>query len=261
MNHDLQGARVLVTRPVLQAENLCRLLAENKGVALRFPTLEIVGVQPEASIVEAAAGSDWLIFTSSNAVDFAIKAFGGKMPCLNAGLRIAAVGQATASALQQAGWRVDCVPASEFSSEGLLAEASMQAVTGARCTIVRGVGGREKLAEALISRNTEVGYLEVYSRCLPDTDCTELEDALRSNLLQATTVTSVETLQNLLHMLPAEAVALLRRLPLVVVSDRIKKTAEQLGFKQIAVSRQPTDAAILEILTTLLNGENSGRSN
>ena len=62
-------------------------------------------------------------------------------------------------------------------------------------------------------------------------------------------------------MLDAEVAVLLRSLPLVVVSDRIKKTAEQLGFKQIAVSRQPTDAAILEILTTLLNGENSGRSN
>ncbi len=261
MNHDLHGARILVTRPVLQAENLCRLLAENHGVALRFPTLEIAGVQPKPDILAAAAKSDWLIFTSSNAVDFAIKAFGGKMPSLNAGLQIAAVGQATASALLQAGWRVDCVPLSEFSSEGLLAETPLQAVAGARCTIVRGVGGREKLAEALVRRGAEVSYLEVYSRSQPDADREELVDTLRSNLLQATTVTSVEALQNLLHMLDAEAVALLIRLPLVVVSDRIKKTAEQLGFKQIAVSAQPTDAAILEILTTLLNGENSGRSN
>ena len=250
-----------MTRPVLQAKNLCRLLAENDGVALCFPTLEISGVTPEPTILQAAAVSDWLIFTSSNAVDFAIKAFGGKMPSLNAGLRIAAVGQATASALLQAGWRVDCVPVSEFSSEGLLAEAPLQVVAGAHCTIVRGVGGREKLAEALISRGAIVSYLEVYSRSQPDVDCTELVDSLRNNQLQAITVTSVEALQNLTHMLDAEVAVLLRSLPLVVVSDRIKKTAEQLGFKQIAVSRQPTDAAILEILTTLLNGENSGRSN
>ena len=261
MTQGLKGARVLVTRPVLQAENFCRLLVENEGVALRFPTLEIIGIQPESGVLTAAAESDWLIFTSSNAVDFAIKAFGGKMPCLNDRLRIAAVGQATANALLQAGWRVDCVPASEFSSEGLLAEAPLQVVAGLRCTIVRGVGGREKLAEALMNRGAKVSYLEVYSRNQPDADCTELAATLRSNLLQATTITSVEALQNLLHMLDAETVALLRELPLVVVSDRIKKTAEQLGFKQIAVSRQPTDAAILEILTTLLNGENSGRSN
>jgi len=256
-----KGSRVLVTRPVQQAGNLCRLLTESGAVPIRFPTLEIVGVQPEPSILEAAALSDWLIFTSSNAVDFAIRAFGGKMPSLNTQLRIAAVGQATAGALLQAGWRVDCVPASEFSSEGLLAEAPLQAVAGAHCTIVRGSGGREKLAEALSSRGAEVGYLEVYSRCRPDVDSTELADHLRSDLLQAITITSVEALQNLLEMLDEAGGGLLKGLPLVVVSDRIKKTAEQLGFKQIAVSGQPTDAAILEILTTLLNGENSGRSN
>ena len=261
MTHGLNCARVLVTRPGPQAENLCRLLAENNGLALCFPTLEIAGVQPEPDLLATAASSDWLIFTSTNAVDFAIKAFGGKMPKFNVGMRIASVGQATANALLQAGWRVDCVPASDFSSEGLLAEPPMHAVVGARCTIVRGVGGREKLAEALVSRGAEVSYLEVYSRSKPDADGTELAEILRSKQLQATTVTSVEALQNLLHMLDEEAVTLLRRLPLVVVSDRIKKTAEQLGFKQIAVSRQPTDAAILETLTTLLNGENSGRSN
>jgi uroporphyrinogen-III synthase len=48
---------------------------------------------------------------------------------------------------------------------------------------------------------------------------------------------------------------------LVAASQRIAEAAEQLGFTQIAVSQQPTDAAILETLTTLFNGENSGRRN
>jgi len=48
---------------------------------------------------------------------------------------------------------------------------------------------------------------------------------------------------------------------LVAASQRIAEAAEQLGFTQIAVSQQPTDVAILETLTTLFNGENSGRRN
>ncbi len=260
MIQGLHGARILVTRPAAQAENLCGLIERQYGVALRFPTLEIVEEHPEQKSLQLAAQSDWLIFTSTNAVDFAIKAFGGKMPDSQL-TRIAAVGQATATALQQAGWRIDCVPASEFNSEGLLAEPALQAVSGMRCTIVRGVGGREKLADSLRGRGAVVAYLEVYRRRMPKLDGAELMNCLTAQKLDAVTITSVEALQNLLAMLDEPSCASLRILPLVVVSERIKQTAEQLGFEQISVSRQPTDAAILETLTTLLNGENSGRSN
>jgi len=257
----LNGAQILVTRPVAQAENLCSLIECQGGVALRFPTLEITESPPEPRMLQAAAASDWLIFTSSNAVDFAIKAFGGKMPGLHKP-RIAAIGQTTANALKIAGWRVDCVPANDFNSEGLLAEEQLQDVAGKICAIVRGVGGREKLAETLRNRGAGIVYLEVYSRRIPDAaDSAELAVCLASQQLGAVTATSAEALQNLLAMLDNESHALLRALPLVVVSDRIGQTAEQLGFKRIAASRQPTDAAILETLTTLLNGENSGRSN
>jgi uroporphyrinogen-III synthase len=81
------------------------------------------------------------------------------------------------------------------------------------------------------------------------------------NQLQAITISSGEALQNLLSMLDESSAVLLRKLPLVVVSERIRHLAQKLGFTQIAVSLQPTDAAILETLTTLLSGEYSGRSN
>ncbi|MGZ0077073.1 uroporphyrinogen-III synthase [Methylomonas sp. YC3] len=260
MNSALNGARILVTRPAAQAENLCHLIEQQGGVPIRFPTLEIVETQPDPQLLSQAVASDWLIFTSSNAVDFAIKAFGGKMPALRK-FKVAAVGAATANALQQAEWPVDCVPASAFNSEGLLAEPELHAVAGMRCVIVRGVGGREKLAESLRSRGAEASYLEVYSRQQPMADSTELRTDIAQGKLDAVTITSVEALQNLLAMLDDESIVSLKSILLVVVSERIGQAAEDFGFKQIAVSTQPTDAAILETLTTLFNGENSGRSN
>lgn len=260
MNSALKGARILVTRPVAQAENLCNLIEQQAGVPIRFPTLEILEAQPDPDLLRQAVASDWLIFTSTNAVDFAIKAFGGKMPPLRK-FKIAAVGAATADALRQSGWQVDCVPASEFNSEGLLAEPELQALAGMRCVIVRGVGGREKLAESLRNRGAEVIYLEVYSRRQPVTNNTGLRTDIAQGQLDAVTITSVEALQNLLAMLDGESTVLLKSMLLVVMSERIGQVAEEFGFKQIAVSAQPTDAAILETLTTLLNGENSGRSN
>lgn len=260
MTSSLKGAHILVTRPAAQAENLCRLIEGQGGAAIRFPTLEIVAAGPDPALLAQAAAGDWLVFTSTNAVDFAIKAFGGKMPALRK-FKIAAVGQATAKALQQSGWSVDCVPATEFNSEGLLAEPLLQDVAGQTCTIVRGVGGREKLAESLRSRGAEVRYWEVYRRLQPVVNNGELLGYLARRQLDAVTITSIEALQNLLAMLDGDSVVLLRSILLVAMSERIGQAAEDFGFKQIAVSRQPTDAAILETLTTLLNGENSGRSN
>ena len=260
MTTELNGALVLVTRPTAQADNLCQLIEQYGGRALRFPTLEIRSTEVAPEMIAKTLACDWLIFTSSNAVDFALKAFDGKMPDLRS-MRLAAVGQATAKALQHSGLSVACVPEQEFSSEGLLAEPNMQQVVGQRIMIVRGVGGREKLAQTLRQRGAAVDYLEVYRRCQPEIDNGELVQQLQEGRLAASTVTSGESLQNLLAMLDASAGALLRRLPLIVASDRIGQLAQQLDFEQITVSRQPTDAAILETLTMLFCGENSGRSN
>ncbi|MDD2758918.1 MAG: uroporphyrinogen-III synthase [Methylomonas sp.] len=260
MTDELKGAVVLVTRPAAQAHRLCELIAQQGGTALRFPTLEIRAVNVETRVIEQSLSRDWLIFTSTNAVDFALKAFDGKMPQLRT-LRLAAVGQATANALRQAGLTVACVPEHDFSSEGLLAEADMRQVASQRMTIVRGVGGREKLAQTLRNRGAKVDYLEVYRRCRPEGDNRLLVQHLTEGRLAAITITSGEALENLLTLLDPASNALLRRLPLIVVSERQQQLAKQLGFEQITISRQPTDAAILETLTTLFNGENSGRSN
>lgn len=260
MTNGLAGARVLVTRPAAQAENLCRLIEDSAGRAIRFPTLAIEAAPPEQAVLQTALAADWLIFTSKNAVDFALQAFGGKMSQLSLPA-IAAVGGSTAAELRQAGLTVACVPAVEFNSEGLLAETLMQDVTGKTCIIVRGVGGREKLAETLRMRGAKVDYLEVYRRLLPVQDSGEIIEQLQQCQLDAVVVTSDEALQNLWTLLGQDAAAALRGLALVVVSERIRQTAERLKFERIAVSRQPTDAAILETLKTLFNGENSGRSN
>ncbi len=261
MSSRLGGMQVLITRPADQAEKLCQLIEQAGGHALRFPTLAIEAAAVDSNKLQQTLQSDWLIFTSTNAVDFAVKAFSGKMAGLQ-GLNIAAVGQSTAKALSEAGLNVECVPELVFSSEGLLAEPVMQQVAGLTFTIVRGVGGREKIAQTLLERGAQrVDYLEVYRRSRPEIDNSQLLDKLRRGRLNAVSITSGEALQNLLLMIDAVSASSLKKLPLIVVSDRIKELAQQLGFEQVLVSLQPTDAAILQTLTTLSNGENSGRSN
>lgn len=212
---------------------------------------------PDSQSVIDALQSDWLIFTSVNAVDFAQPVLNGKMP-RSRQLRVAAVGPATADALKKSAWTVDCMPARQFSSEGLLAEPLMQSVAGMVCTIVRGVGGREKLAATLAERGASVNYLEVYRRICPGTNANDLRARLNEGYRDVITITSTEALVNLLAIVGNAFHDALKASTLIVVSDRIKQTAIDLGFRQVIVSDAPTDEAIVETLKRLLNGENCG---
>lgn len=256
----LNQARILVTRPAHQAQPLCDLIEQADGIAVRHPCLEIVEVLPNQSMLRRLPEYDWLIFISANAVNFALKAIDGRIDRLTH-QRIGAVGKATAKALQIVGLRIDSVPESDFNSEALLSMPGMQSVINQKIAIVRGIGGREKLADTLKSRGAQVDYLEVYRRIAPQTDARPLHELLERHQLDAVTVTSAEALENLQHMLQARANLQIKALPLIVMSDRIKQIAEQAGFINIAVTEQPSDAAILQTLIKLLTGKTSGRSN
>jgi uroporphyrinogen-III synthase len=257
MSSLLAGARVLVTRPAHQAETLSRLIAEHGGTPIGFPALEVIASDhfgTAKALLQQLDNFQWLVFISANAVNFALKANGGKIPCLKS-VHYAAVGQATARAMAMAGLPVDLVPEQGYNSEALLAMPQMQDVTGQRFLIVRGEGGREELADTLRSRGATVSYLEVYKRIQPVIDSAPVLSLLDQHRLDAVTVTSAEALQNLLHMIGKDHHELLLAIPLVVVSDRIRSVAAGLGFKRITVTDNPADPAILEAVTIVCNGE------
>jgi uroporphyrinogen-III synthase len=253
----LNGANVLVTRPAHQAENLSRLIAERDGVAIRFPTLAIVALEDASTIQNTLAHLDryqWLVFVSVNAVTMHSYYSDGVKIKNTRSIRIAAIGKTTAQALAQAGLPVDLVPESGYNSEALLAMPQMQQINGQNCLIVRGEGGREELATTLRSRGATVEYLDVYKRVTPGSDRRQVSLLLTQDKLDAITITSGEALQNLLIMLEEKHHQQLFSVPLVVVSNRIRHIAADIGFKRIAVTNSPSDAAILETVTMCVTG-------
>ena len=257
----LKGARILVTRPAHQAGTLSRLIEEQGGIAVRFPTLAIVPSDESEVIKDTLTHLDqyqWVIFTSVNAVNYALNANDGKIDCISS-VRFAAVGQSTANAMKIAGLAVDLLPEHGYNSEALLAMPQLQQVEKQKHLIVRGEGGREHLATTLRSRGAEVNYLEVYKRAIPCVDSTSVVKLLTQDRLDVITITSVEALQNLIIMLGEKNNKLLLLMPLVVVSDRIRCIAAGFGFNRIAVSDNPTDTAILETVITCITGEQGDR--
>lgn len=253
MSVQLNEQSILVTRPKHQAESLCCLIEQQGWNALRFPTLEIVALENKAikQQLKLINQYQWLIFVSTNAVNFAVAKNDGKIDCFKE-VSIAAIGKATEKALQAVGLTVGLLPEAGFNTEGLLASKEMNDVNGKSCLIIRGNGGRETLADGLRERGAKVDYLEVYCRKRPASLPIDLAVLLQKGKLEAITITSGEGLINLLAMIDKSLHDKLQAVPLVVISQRIKELAEQKEFKQIVVTNNPGDTAIIEALKRCL---------
>jgi uroporphyrinogen-III synthase len=173
-----------------------------------------------AGAIEAAAARlrepDIAIFVSTNAVRHGLEQA--------AAARVAAVGPATAAAIEAAGRQVDIRPHAGFDSEHLLAEPELADVAGKVVRIIRGQSGRELLAETLQDRGATVEYLAVYSRRAPSPDAAalaRLESDWRSGGVNAVVVMSVETLTNLVSILPGACRRRLRETLLVTPAERV----------------------------------------
>jgi uroporphyrinogen-III synthase len=196
---------------------------------------------------------DLCIFISPNAVSYTMRLLGEhSLPC---GARLAAVGDATARALQVAGYPVDLQPPERFDSEGLLALPELADMAGRRVVIVRGVGGRALLGDALKARGADVVYAEVYRRVRPRTDPIPLLQGWPQRV-HMVTATSSEILANLIALLGQSGWSLLSRTPLLVISERMREQAEGLGFETLLVARNATNEGIV---MRLCNWVESGR--
>lgn len=249
----LNGLGVLVTRPEQQAEPLCQLIEHYGGAAVRCPTLCIAEPRdwtPALAIFDRLADYNLAIFTSVNAVDRALPLIQerGGFP---SSLDIAAIGQATARALERPGLTHCLRPEQDFTSEALLALPRFQNVTGQRLVIVRGEGGRELLADTLIARGAQVDRAEVYRREAPSTDPQRLLERWARGEISAVVITSAESLRNLFAMLGTVGQPYLRDTPLVVVSARIQKSAMEQGCRHLLLTREASDEAIAAALFDL----------
>lgn len=175
----LFGARVVVTRPEPQNEELCRKIRMLGGEAIPFPCIKTVPCRFQAA---HAAGSReerkgfenrgayqnagiyaWIAFTSAAGVKAFFDGFFSSGEDLRAlsGCRFAVIGPATSEALRERGFLCDFMPAS-YNGRALgegLAERMDPAETA---LLVRAVQGAPGLSEALGEKGVSFDEFPVY---------------------------------------------------------------------------------------------------
>jgi uroporphyrinogen III methyltransferase/synthase len=168
----LKGKRVVVTRAVEQSESLVKALREWGAVPVVMPMVAFGAPHDVAAVDEAirrAGRFDWMLLTSQNvlrALQERCEILGMALPRAMRGIRLAAVGPATAETAKSAGLNVEYVAVKHRGVE--LAEELGEKVRGKRVFLPRSDRANPELVEKLKELGAEVQEVVVYKTVRPD---------------------------------------------------------------------------------------------
>jgi len=195
----LTGVQVVVTRARRQAATLESALAAAGAEVIELPVIAVADPPDGGAAMRAEAARvetyDWVVFTSSNAVERFVELLRDGRAL--GGARLAVVGGVTARALAAYHLAADLVPEEE-TAEGLVA-AMPGAAPGAsgsrRVLFPRAVGARPVVAAGLRDKGWEVTEVDAY-RTVPagpaeGIGADELDAASRADVITFTSPSTV----------------------------------------------------------------------
>ena len=233
-NKPLFGKTVIVTRARAQASALTKKLEAQGARVLEVPAIKIVPPADFAPLDKAIAEIDtykWLILTSVNGVEYFFNRLqkAGKDSRALCGVKIAAIGSATAEALKSYGITADLIP-SAYKAEELADALAEDTKAGDKLLLARAKVARNVLPERLRALGAQVDVVAAYETV---TDCQnkeELLDALESGEASVVTFTSSSTVTNLLDVL-GDKKDLLNKVALAAIGPVTAETLEKNGLK------------------------------
>lgn len=250
MPTNLQGLSVVITRPRHQAQAFQQLLQQAGAKPLLFPLIAIEPAPDQAAVsakLMKLYAYDTVLFISTNAVEYGLALLNARQYQQLQHLTVGAIGKKTAQLLQAHGLTVHLVPTADFTSEAFLALPQVQTLTGRHILIMRGVGGRELLAQTLQARGATVDYVEVYQRLVAKLKPEVLNQHYQQQQLDIIAITSTEGLKHLLAY--RMQLPWLNTIALLVGNQRIAQQARALGFKgEIIIAADPSDQAMFNAL-------------
>lgn len=272
----LDGQRVVVTRPPGQADSFARRLRALGADPVRCPTIRIVPPEDPAPLREAARSLEryrWVVFTSVNGVERltgALERQGLDGEAL-AGVRVAAIGPATAErARETLSRRVDVVP-DEYRAEALARAIRRRAAAGepppwpeeeperegrelegARVLLPRAAEARAVLPDRLRAAGASVDEIAAYRSVPPGEDeAASLRDLIASGGVDWLTFTASSTVRNFARSVGAETGGA----RVAAIGPITAGTARELGLPVDVVAEEYTIQGLLDALVRADGGD------
>jgi uroporphyrinogen III methyltransferase / synthase len=201
----LFGRGIVITRPEAQAQGFGEMLRAAGARVIPFPVIRVAPPQTWGKLDKALGRVEeyrWIIFTSANGVAFffrRLRELGRDIRDLK-GIRIAAIGPATAGTVEALGIRVDLVP-EEFVSEGVVKAFAGEELRGSRVLLPRAAEARDVIPEGLAALGARCDIATTYRTVRSDRTASELEPLFAAGKVDAITFTSPSTVKNFLGIM------------------------------------------------------------
>lgn len=203
--HPLLCKTILVTRSVGQSSQFSDRLTAAGANVVEMPTIEIGSPSSWSALDNAIAqlsDFDWLILTSTNGVDYFFERLEtqAKDARALAHVKIAVVGEKTATCLRQHGIQPDFIPPN-FVADSLV-EHFPEPLEGKKVLFPRvETGGREVLVKEFIAQGAEVIEVAAYESRCPHAIAPAALEAIQHQAVDIITFASSKTVRNFCQLL------------------------------------------------------------
>ncbi len=250
----LSGVVALVTRAREQADALSEPLESLGARVILTPAIRFedpADWRPADEALRQASSYDWAIFTSANGVE----AVSRRLEALRlgwqifSGVRLVAIGPATAAALENRGLRVSIVP-EVYQAEGLLAALQAESVAGRRILLARAERARDVLPDELRRSGAEVDVVAVYrtAGCPPAPEAIAVLERREPAEDVVVIFTSSSTVTHFLEDLSPAAMEGMRAATLAAIGPITADELTRLGWEPAIVPSEFTIPALVQAI-------------
>ncbi len=247
--------RIVVTRPEVQAGGLAALLHGHGLETVIVPTvaIEMASSAPALdAMLDTLAGAAWLVLTSANGAVALVDRLTTTGKSIPEGVRVAAVGPATAAVLSAAGVRVAHVP-DQYRTVAIA--DGLGDLDGRRVVLARADAATPALREALLARGAMVEEVIAYQTIEgPASSREPLATALRDDLA-GLAFTSSSTVRGLMQLASPTDGHRARALPAFCIGPVTAATASRFGFDVAAVAAEYTAEGLAVAIADYFDGE------
>ena len=253
-NKPLFGLRVLVTRSREQASDLSTRLIRLGAEPIEAPVIRIEDPEDWTSLDQALAQIttyDWLIFTSTNSIDQFFKRFFEKDLKVGAlaSTRIAVVGRATATRLQEHGLIADHQP-NQFNAEALVEKLVKNEVMEKTRILFPGANiARKTIVDGLTAYGAEVLPVTVYRTVTVETLPDEIISMLEQKMIHLVTFASSSTVRAFTQTLGEHGLTRLEGVTIGCIGPVTRSTARDVG---LSVDIMPEEASITALIDAIV---------
>ncbi len=249
----LWGTRVVVTRARAQASKLVQDIRDEGGEAIEFPAIEIVRQEDLSVLRKALARLEqytWIIFTSVNAVNiFFGELMAGKIDIRDLkGIKMGAIGPATAAQLTDRGLKVDLIP-EEYQAEGIVAGLASLISSTDRILLPRAQGARDILPISLRAMGAVVDEVIIYrAETASRVDAARLQ-TLQDGDFDYISFTSSSTVTNFVNIIGRDNIIPINaKVRVACIGPITARTAEDHGFTVDIMPDRYTIDALLDAI-------------